>query len=66
MKNLGEAKSDNDDLQNVTEYQQNFFLTHIVTIQGVGSLVESVKKGKFMTKIFFQTMFNEVKKSCKK
>ena len=41
-------------------YQQNFFLTQILTIQGVGSLVESIKKGEFMTKIFFQTMFIEV------
>ena len=27
---------------------------------GVGSLGESVKKGKFVTKIFFQTMLNEI------
>ena len=27
---------------------------------------ESVKKGKFMTEIFFQKMLNEVLKSCKK
>ena len=60
LKIWGEAKPGNDDdaLQNVGEYQQIFFLMQILTTQRVGSSVESVKKGKFMTKIFFQTMFS--------
>ena len=31
-----------------------------------GGLSESVKKGKFVTKIFFQIMLNEALKSCRK
>ena len=38
----------------------------ILGIKGVGSLGEFVEKGKFVTKTFFQTMLNEVKKTCKK
>ena len=38
----------------------------ILAIKRVGSLGELVEKGKFVTKIFFQIMLNEVKKSCKK
>ena len=38
----------------------------ILGIKGVGSLGEFVEKGKFVTKPFFQTMLNEVKKTCKK
>ena len=37
----------------------------ILSVKGVGRLSESVKKGKFMTKIFFQIMLNEVLKICK-
>ena len=63
-----EAKSDNDSLLNVGEYGKKTFrhIQQILNIKGVVSLGESVKKGKFMTNIFFQTMLNEVKKSCKK
>ena len=38
----------------------------ILAIKSVGSLGELVEKGKFVTKIFFQIMLNEIKKSCKK
>ena len=33
---------------------------------GGGWFSESVKKGTFVTKIFFQTMLNEVLKTCEK
>ena len=35
-------------------------------VKGVGDFSESVKKGKFMTKIIFQIMLNEVIKSYEK
>ena len=56
-----EAKSGNDSLQNVKEYGQKLFVTlsRFRPLRGLCvSLDESVKKGKFLTKIFFQTMLN--------
>ena len=51
--------------KNVGEYRQKKFVTFskfwLLTFLG-----ESVKKGKFIMKIFFQMMLNEVLKSCKK
>ena len=42
-------------------------LSHIAkAVEGVGDFSESVKKGKFVTKIIFQIMLNEVIKSYEK
>ena len=38
----------------------------VLDVKGVGALGESLKKGKFVTKFFFEIMLNEVSKRCKK
>ena len=63
-----EAKSDNDALQKLWEILLRNFSQpwQILAVKGVDSLSESVKKEKFVMKIFFQLMLNEVLNSCKK
>ena len=50
------------------EHQQITFVTlsGFWLLRGLGCLSESVKKGKFLTKIFLLIMLNEVLKSCEK
>ena len=57
-------------LQNLREHRQKTFVTlsGFWLLRGLGGLSESVKKGKFVTKIFFffHVMLNEVLKICEK
>ena len=52
------------DLEHLREHRQKTFVTlsGFWRLKGWGSLSESVKKGKFVTKICFSDMLNEVLK----
>ena len=52
----------------VREHQQKRFvmLSRFWPLKGLGGLSESIKEGKFVTKIFFHIMLNEILKYCEK